>query len=489
MPSDTSVGARMHRLLPAGLLTLVALSGGCQRYERAPLNLGAHREEFLARSIESEPLTTFAAQMREGSAATQGQFDLADGVSLDEGQAVAMVFNAKLRTERLRAGVTAASAQHAGLWEDPVLGVDLTRIIESVTHPWKLGATIGLTVPISGRLEHEKQLAGDEHAVELAKVAQAEWEVRAELQRAWARWSALQSQQQVTGEFLQQAEQVLGVVDTMERAGELSRTEARLFKIEQTARRADLQRVEAMIRQVELEIRALLGLSPSAPVQLVAIPLGASGESVVAIRDGSAADAGGGDGASHPLLVVAQAEYQAAERMLELEISKQVPDLSLSPGYGREEGQDQILFGFGLPIPIFSGNRRAIEEARAAREVARGNTYEVQEGLLSAIVIARAELEAASRHRVLIEMELIPLVDAQDGDARKLAQLGEVNTLVLLESLVRRQEAKVQLIEAMRDEELAAMRLSELLGPTPAVAFDNEKTPTSVRAVEGEEKP
>jgi outer membrane protein TolC len=483
----------MHRLLPAGLLAALVLSGGCQRYERAPLDLGVHRDEFLARSIDSQPLTEFAAQMREDPASAQAGFDLANGVSLAEGQAIAMVFNAKLRTERLRAGVTAASAEHAGLWEDPVLGVDLTRIIESVTHPWKLGATIGLTIPISGRLEHEKQLAGDEHAVELAKVAQAEWELRAELQRAWARWSALQTQQQVTGEFLQQAEQVLGVVDTMERAGELSRTEARLFKIEQTARRADLQRVEAMIRQSELEIRALLGLSPAAEVSLVAIPLGASGETAIAIRDGSGVDtsigAGIGDGASHPLLVVAQAEYQASERTLELEISKQVPDLSISPGYGREEGQDQILFGFGLPIPILNGNRRAIEEARAAREAARGNAYEVQESLLSAIAIARAELEAANRHRVLIESELIPLVDAQDGDARKLAQLGEVNTLVLLESLVRRQEAKVQLIEAMRDEELAAMRLSELLGPTPAALTHSENAPTSEQTVEGEEKP
>jgi len=64
---------------------------------------------------------------------------------------------------------------------------------------------------------------------------------------------------------------------------------------------------------------------------------------------------------------------------------------------------------------------------------------------------------------------IVPLVDAQYVDARQVARLGEVNTLVLLESLTRLQAAKVGLVEAARDEAIAAIDLDEIFGPVPSV--------------------
>jgi outer membrane protein TolC len=79
----------------------------------------------------------------------------------------------------------------------------------------------------------------------------------------------------------------------------------------------------------------------------------------------------------------------------------------------------------------------------------------------------------------MVESEIIPLVDDQYADARRLAQLGEVNTLVLLESLTRQQQAKVRLIEARQEEALAAIELAELAGPGPDAAFTNTPPPAT----------
>jgi hypothetical protein len=67
----------------------------------------------------------------------------------------------------------------------------------------------------------------------------------------------------------------------------------------------------------------------------------------------------------------------------------------------------------------------------------------------------------------MLESEVVPLVDAQYADARDLARLGEMNTLVLFESIERQQGAKVRLHEAARDEEIASADLHELIGPAP----------------------
>ena len=52
----------------------------------------------------------------------------------------------------------------------------------------------------------------------------------------------------------------------------------------------------------------------------------------------------------------------------------------------------------------------------------------------------------------------------QEGAEVVFAEQGEVDTLLLLESLKTQQNAKILLIEALRDEVLAELRLIEVAG-------------------------
>jgi hypothetical protein len=67
--------------------------------------------------------------------------------------------------------------------------------------------------------------------------------------------------------------------------------------------------------------------------------------------------------------------------------------------------------------------------------------------------------------RVTVHDELVPLVDRQVADADRLVNLGEGESLVLLESLVRSHEAKLQLIELQLEETLVQTEIRYLLGP------------------------
>lgn len=437
------------------------LAGGCQRYERRPLDLAAHRAEFLARSPDSIQSRFFAAWPADQTASPTAAYDLSDGIGLEEAEAIAMVFNADLRLARLRAGVARAAADSAGLWQDPVIGVDLTRIIESVAHPWKVMAAVGLTIPVSGRLEIEKQRAGLSHVVELARVAEAEWRVRVDLRREWIRRAGLAAQVEATNEFLSRITPILDIVDTMERAGELPRTEAQLLRIEHTAKQSELAVLASQEAESELGIRRLMGLSPVAPVALV--PGMIRRDTTAANRRSESLESAPEHGG--PLMLIAAAEYEVAEKELELEVRKQYPDLTIGPGYGHEDGNNEVLLGLSLPLPILNGNRQGIAEAGARRDLARAVAETTLERLLSEWHVATVRYRAAVRHREMMEHEIVPLVDAQYSDTHRLARLGEINTFLLLESMTRRHDAAVKLIEALREESLAEVRLQELEGP------------------------
>jgi len=459
-------------------MVLVAVTAGCQSYERAPLDLPAHTAEFLARTPDAPQVQAFAASLAPDPIAGAEPFDLGDGLTCREAEMVALVFNAELRRARLKAGVTLAGAENAGLWPDPTVGVDITRILESVERPWEVFGSIGFTIPISGRLEIEKDRAGIEHAAELSRVAQAEWEVRMAVRRTWTEWVAASTAAASTRDFIDRVDEVMAIVDTMERAGETPRTEARLLRIERASTAAELPLLEARVEQSLRELRQLMGLAPNAPLDLRANGLGPPDRGTLAASDLSPEALT----QRSPAMLVAMAEFEVAERTLELEVREQFPDIQLTPGYGTQDGQRQFNIGISAPIPVLNGNRRAIAEARAQRELARANAETELERLLDSVKAAHIRANAAAAHRSAIERDILPLVDAQYADARQLAKLGEVRTLVLIESLARQHTAKLKLIDARRDEALAAIELEGLAGPP---ATPPSTTSTNAEAMHG----
>ncbi len=437
------------------LLSVLALASiaGCASYERKPLDLDAVREEFLARTPALPAPSADAA------------FDVADGLSAAEAEALLLVFNRELRIARLEAGVTRANAENGGLWADPTLGVDFTRIVGSASQGIEAIVSLGLTLPLSGRLELEKARLDAEHAAQLARVAALEWSTVANLRRAWAERAALAAETESARETLGRLAEVRSIVDRMEAAGEVARIESRLFRIEEAKLVARVAELETGLSASTRAIESLLDLPHAVDVVLLADlpPRGASAglprESVLA-----------GLADTNPAVLVARAEHESAERRLEEEIRMQWPDLTLGPGYGKDNGDRKWVLGVGVTLPVFNGNRAGIAAAEAAREVARGRVEAELTRVLGDFAAAEERLADASRRRTNLEESLLPLVAAQYEETRAVARLGEVKTLVLLESLKQELEARAQLIAVRRDEARAAIALDELVGPAPRAA-------------------
>lgn len=168
----------VHRVLRAGatftiFVSLAALTG-CQFYQASPLDASGHAGAWRERGPSDEKVRDFARRI-ETTAPRSVTFNPKDGLTLGEGEVVALVYNPDLRVARLKAGVAQATAEHAGRWDDPELSIDVLKVTESVPHPWVVGSALSLTIPISGRLAVEKSRAEASLHSELARVAEEEW--------------------------------------------------------------------------------------------------------------------------------------------------------------------------------------------------------------------------------------------------------------------------------------------------------------------------
>lgn len=463
LPSRPPADAAALLVLASAALLLT----GCQSYEPKPLDLAAHRGAWLARTPGDEPVRAFAEQLSQTTASSV--FDMADGLSLAEAEVVALVYNPDLGLARLRAGVASASAEHAGLWQDPEFGVDFLTLTESASNPFLITPGLSFTIPLSGRLEAEKARADAAVAAELTRVAEQEWQTRTAVRRAWVIWSAAKLKAEQAERLLASVESLVGSTSRLADAGEIVRTEAALFTIERAAQRQALLRFRGESAEAEQELRALLGLSPGVPLELVP---------TVALHLDS--DACTPDAAAQQSLTLARLrdEYEVAEQTLRREVRKQYPDLTIGPLAEFDRGSTLLGLSLSLPIPVLNANKQGIAEAHAERDLARAAFETTYERLVGSLAAAHARLDTLREQRGVIESDIIPLVDRQLADAQNLLQLGEGGSLVLLESLTRVGQTQMALVDARLGEALSIIRLSELVGPPASTSTKVHSTDT-----------
>jgi outer membrane protein TolC len=460
---QTLIDLRAHssRAMPSTTVAILAFSlaiSGCRSYERRSIDLAEHREAFLS-----------GATLPDEAAAVLTSAESESRVGVTAAEEVALLLNPQLRLARWQAGVARASADNAGLWDDPTIGIDLSKLLEGPSQGWEVLGSVGLTIPLSGRLSLERDAAQSLTEVERARIAVLEWETRGAVREAYFTWCGAYAACEEERAFSERLARILTLVETLAARGELARVEARLFQIEEVEAAGKLAELEATVAKARVELLRVIGLAPTAKVEFD--PLAFASEEIS--RDAQAADAGTvAESApvehfgTHPSVALAEAEYEAAERALALEVAKQYPDLQIGPGYGEQDGDRQFVLGLGIALPILNANRQGIAESEAQREVARVAAEIAVESLVVEQAAAKIEIAAARARRAVLVEGVLPLVEAQAGELRHLAELGgEVDALILLDSLKRGRDARLAIVEATRELRLAESRATTLRGP------------------------
>lgn len=438
---------------PFGALALGCLAVGCQSYERRPLDLEAHLAFVTSTRPDRSALADFVERLTQDGHDVPERFDLADGLTVAEAEVLALFHNPDLRLARLEADVALVGRDYAGLWEDPVFGFDAAQVL-SPGSLLEFGLTLGVTLPLSGRLGVLEDLADARVEVAARGVVVAEWSLRFDVRRAWSVWSVACERTASLEEMVDQLRDVAAVTERLTTAGELPRTEGRLVALALVEHELGLAEMHSIAVQRRIDVLALLGLAPSVALELrpeIASPV------ATAVAEQSLL-------AQNPRIALARARYRRAEEALRFEIRAQYPDLGLSAGYG-DEDDSRFLLGLSLPIPLWNRNRAAIATARAERELAGAVAETEVERAVIELALAQARLAAARASRERLVTDALPALDAQMDEVAQLMDLGEVDLFVLLRTATRRFELYSVLLDRVLEEAIAAAAIAELLGP------------------------
>jgi cobalt-zinc-cadmium efflux system outer membrane protein len=433
-----------------------------------PLDLGAAHAALQARDLNAERVIDYAKALASASAGQSQVFDPSDGISLLEGQAIALWYNPELRIARLQLEQVEAVAATAGRWSDPELGLEggekaveseatgLLRDASKVSRSWISAASLSITIPLSGRTRAEKQLRITESETAALRVAEAEWKTLTEVRDAWTQWSATRERVQLLAAHLGVLGEFSGAASALAEVGEIPPSSARLFTIEVLRKQAERDREQAAEREARVALLQLLGLLPEAPVEfLPEINVDAPVPPQPATPE------------LHPAIARVKSEYQAAENRLRLELRKQYPDLTLSPTFTDEQDETSLVLGLGIPVPVWNANRAGIAEAAAARDIARAQAEAAYQQLLSESAQAEAALSGSRALRARLVEGVVPIIDTQMTETIALLKVGEIDIVLVYEALTQALETKQEILEAAVAEAHAASRYAAATASSP----------------------
>ena len=159
---------------------------------------------------------------------------------------------------------------------------------------------------------------------------------------------------------------------------------------------------------------------------------------------------------------IALERYATAEAKLKLEIAKQYPDITISPGYAYEFGSQVWSLGLSSLLTLLNKNKLAIAEAKQLREVEAAQFEALQSNVIAEASAANAKLMQAQQ--ALAQQQ--KLYALQQHNTQRMTQrlaAGEIDRLELTFSMLEDVIAEKNIVLAHFQLKTAINQLENML--------------------------
>lgn len=400
----------------------VLFLAGCavRRYQAAPIVPAETASRFESRSLADPDLQAYEEK------------NLGHGVSpwpprtwdLRTLSLAALYFNPTLEAARARVGEAEAAVVTAGARPNPSLSV-----APGIPSPYLFNLDLAVPIETAGKRGHRVQVARSLDRAARFDLADSAWKVRSGVRAALLNYllagrnlDLLRSEEKVRDDEVNILEQRFSV-------GEIPRPEVDLARIELSKTYLAVRTGEGQLDEARAALAAAIGI-PTAGLQgfdfswsdLDSPPSAESLSSGQIQRDAVL---------NRMDVRRALARYAAAEAELQLEISRQYPDLQIGPGYTYEERNNFFTLGLSTTLPLFNRNQGPIAEAEARRKEAASIFLEKQAQVIADSERALALYIAAFKQLAEAGQSLRKLQDTQLQMMQQAVQLGEEDRLSL----------------------------------------------------------
>ncbi|MBI1424146.1 MAG: TolC family protein [Gammaproteobacteria bacterium] len=405
---------RMLKVFP--LSAAVLFVSACASYQPLPLNDQPHLPEDVAhlrvdpRDLSFPHLATY-------------KIDAADGLDMTEVAILAVLNNPELKLARADANIAHAQAFAAGLLPDPQFNLSRDFPRQSgpgITNAYNAGIAYDINTLITHAAQSDAALA-DVKKADLNLLWQ-EWQVIAKARMLFAQaytqtrlvhW--LMQNRDLLAIQYQKSKQALAQGNLTAEAADSA-----LIAWQDAERQLnDLQRQQAQTRQ---DLNALLGLAPSATLQLV------DNTQLASLADSAVQQALQDLPQRRPDLLALKAGYAAQDARYRQAILAQFPAFNL--GITRAQDTAGLVtngFTLALTLPLFNANRGNIKIEEATRQRLH-DEYEIR------LNAARADVLRLLADRRLIHEQLnsldkhLPALDQAADRARTALASGAIDT-------------------------------------------------------------
>lgn len=398
-----------------------------------------------------------------GVALAQSTDEMPPGADVTSIRSWLLAHNPELRARQAEIEAAQARAVAAGSLPNPSLALTLQgNSLQGNVDSTSL--MLRQPLPLWGKRALERSIAdqqtrvvsADREARALALLAQAE--------TAYVRyWHATQALELVDARIalLGQVEEIAGVRYAL---GMAPQQDAIRAQVAISAARSQRIALETAGKEAGMLLNLALGRRPDAGLQAPAAT------PVLAVASTSLGDALQRlDADQHPALRAAQAQLVAAQDTLRLRQRERWPDITIGVGTmqrgGRLEGA-QLMLEVELPLQRHAIAARE-REARSLQDAEQARLQGQQTALASQLGLAWTQWRSAQQQRTLLDTTRIPQAQANFKSALSSYQVGESDFNALLDALTQWQDARLSLLDAERDELLAAAAMRAIEGDAP----------------------
>lgn len=457
--------SRASWLLPGLLL------GGCmfQEYKPKPIEPQAFVSAYGQRDLAAPGLRAFMPQCGLPDRPwPRASWDLA-GL-----ECAALYFNPGLAQARARIEVARSAEITAGQRPNPRVNVDLEQHSDTSDDrtPWSIGPRFEFTYEQPSRRSARIEGAVARTGAAEIDLDAAIWEVRRTARDRALDYLAARRQRDLLVAQSEPLEEGVRLLARREEMGLTSSFEVSAMRIE--AQRAQLARstAEARLKTAEAALAAAIGL-PSAAMGNVAIASAESpdGEPPAAAPPAEALQRQALTGRAD--IRRALQDYAIAEAGLREQIARQYPDITLSPGYFFDQGDNIWSLGAALVLPLINRNEGPIAEAAAARELAARAVEATQAAIIGEVATAHAGYTAL-RQSALDSAQVIEGLQQQEARLQRQFEAGEIDRLAVVRAHVETMSAHVLREELLTETWRGLFRLedavqSSLRGEVPLI--------------------
>lgn len=366
---------------------------------------GCANEKYQAKPIESA-LVTAKLNNKAATSADFKTYLIKQGYKesdlpfaswgLNELTYCALYYHTKLDVAKAQLALANASLETAGLKQNPTINGNLahSNLANGDKRPWAYG--LNVEIPIETSNKREIRVEEAQHLVEVARidVADTAWQLRSQIAKDLLRYHENVAQQQQLTLELKTQDTLVKILEKRLQLGALSSTELNAAKLLQQKTSFSLNTEQVKANEIRAALAANVGLSDEKFSQLTLKPLDI--ETTLAQQNSLLEPPAVKKLQENALLNRLDIrrsleKYAAAEAKIKLEVAKQTPDISLSPGIAFEFGDSIWSLGFSTLFNLLNKNQTLIKEATQLREI-EGAQFEA----LQAKIIGDLDLNFAA---------------------------------------------------------------------------------------------